>query len=302
MLPNWLLFLIPSCIWGTTWLTIKFQLGPVPPEVSVVYRFALAALALFAWCAVRRVSLRFDVRTHASLALMGALNYGLNYVWVYCAETYLTSGLIAVIYVLIVFWNLLGARVLFGQSIPTTVAVGVLVGITGVALVFWPEIERVRGSRSELIGVGFAIAGTLAASSGNLWSQRLYAKKMPIAPSTAWAMGYAALGVAVYCVATGIPFRAEGSFHYLASLAYLSLFGSVIAFMTYLTLLSRVGAGRSGYTSAVIPIVAMLTSTAFEGYRWSLPALTGMGLVAAGTVMVLRRRPSLVPAPPHRRG
>jgi drug/metabolite transporter (DMT)-like permease len=285
---TWLLFLIPSFIWGTTWLTIKFQLGVVAPEVSVVYRFALASAILFGWCAVRRVSLRFPLRHHASFAALGGLTYGLNYVLVYSSEKHLTSGLIAVIYVLIVFWNLLGARMLFAYRVPALVAAGALVGMVGVMLVFWPEVARVRAAPEALAGVTLAVAGSMAASAGNLYSQRVYTGGTAVAPSTAWAMGYAAIGVAGYCWLSGIPFVADGSIRYLASLAYLAIFGSVIAFITYLTMLRRIGAGRAGYTAVVIPVLAMVSSTLFEGYRWSLPALVGMVLVGVGNVLVMR--------------
>jgi drug/metabolite transporter (DMT)-like permease len=288
--PTWLLFLIPSLIWGSTWLAIKFQLGTVAPELSVVYRFGLASLVLFGWCALRGTSLRFDRRTHAKFALIGGLTYALNYVLVYASEQYLTSGLIAVIYVLIVFWSMLGARVLFRQLLPARVLFGAVVGMLGVLLVFWPELARVSSAPTELWGAALAVGGTLAASAGALWSQRVYAGKVPVTASTAWAMGYATLAVAAYCWLRAIPLRFEVSFRYIASLAYLALFGSVVAFVCYLNLLRRIGAGRAGYTAAVIPILAMLTSTVFEGYRWSLPALAGMALVAFGNVLVLRRR------------
>ena len=122
--PNWLLFLIPSFIWGTTWLTIKFQLGIVAAEVSVAYRFGLAALVLFAWCGLHRIPLRFDGRTHASLALLGLLLYAVNYVLLYRSEAYLTSGLVAVLFALVLVWNLAGARLFFGRPLPAPVVAG----------------------------------------------------------------------------------------------------------------------------------------------------------------------------------
>jgi drug/metabolite transporter (DMT)-like permease len=288
--PGWALFLVPSLIWGTTWLAIKFQLGTVAPEVSVVWRFGLASLVLFAWCALRRVPLRFDARTHAGVAFLGVLQFGLNYVAVYLAERHLTSGLVAVVFVLIVAWNILGARLFFGTPARPLVAGGAALGMLGVALVFWPELARFRGGREQGAGVAIAVAGTLFASAGNLWAQRLYARGVPVVPSTAWGMGWASAAVALWCAASGIPFSFDASLPYVASLAYLSLFGSVFAFIAYLTLLRRVGSGPAGYTAAVIPVLAMVTSTVFEGYRWTALALAGMGLVLIGNVMVLRGR------------
>jgi drug/metabolite transporter (DMT)-like permease len=286
---NWLLFLVPSFIWGTTWLAIKFQLGVVAPEASVAYRFGLASALLLGWCAVRGINLRFDLRAHATFAFLGVLQFALNYVLVYLAELHLTSGLVALVFGLMVLWNLAGARVFFGTPVPATVGAGAALGLGGVTLVLWPDVSRMHGIAAQGWGVALAVMGTLAASAGNLWSQRIYRRGVPVVPSTAWAMFYGAASVALYCALRGFPFTFDWSLPYVASLAYLAVFGSVFAFVAYLSLLRRVGAGRSGYTAVVIPVLAMATSTVFEGYRWSLVPLLGMVMVGVGNVLMLRR-------------
>lgn len=292
---NWLLFLLPSFIWGTTWLVIKFQLGTVAPEVSVAYRFALAAVLLLAWCRLRGISLRFSGRAHLDIAAMGLVQFGLNYVLVYLAEQHLTSGLVAVLFVLMVLWNLAGARIFFGTPAPWPVLLGAALGMLGVTLVFLPELRQVRAVPGLAGGVALALVATLVASSGNLLSQRLYGRGVEVVPSTAFAMLYGSAGVALSCLVRGIPFTFDPRPGYLASLAYLSVFGSVVAFVSYLTLLRRIGLGRAGYTAATIPVLAMLTSTLFEGYRWTGPALAGMGLVLLGNLLVMRARAAAAP-------
>jgi drug/metabolite transporter (DMT)-like permease len=288
---DWLLFLVPAVIWGSTWLAIKFQLGVVAPEASVAYRFGVAAALLLGWCVLRGLPLRYDLRTHANLAVLGLLQFALNYVFVYLSEVYLTSGLVALIFGLLVLWNLAGAWLFFGTPITPGVAMGAAIGIAGVTLVLWPDLAHVRNGVGQAWGAALAVAGTLAASAGNLWSQRLYRRGMAVVPSTAWAMAYGALVVALSCIVRGVDFRFDPSLPYVASLAYLAVFGSVVAFVAYLTLLRRIGAGRSGYTSVVIPVLAMVTSTVFEGYRWAAGPITGMALVLVGNVLVLRRSP-----------
>jgi drug/metabolite transporter (DMT)-like permease len=288
--PNWLLFVVPSCIWGSTWLVIKYQYGVVAPEISVAYRFGLAALILFAWCAGSRESLRFGRSMHVGFALLGMLQFAVNYVFVYLAEQYLTSGLVAVVFVLMVFWNLLGAHFLFGQFLAPRLLVGACCGLIGVALVFWPELAQVQGDMAQVKGLFFAVLGTLGASAGNLWSQRLYGEGIRVLPCIAWSMLYGSISVALYSAARGIPFNWDASITYLSSLAYLTVFGSVIAFVGYLTLLKRIGAGRAGYTSAVIPVLAMIISTFFEDYVWTASAIAGMVLVLVGNVLVLWKR------------
>jgi drug/metabolite transporter (DMT)-like permease len=283
-----LLFFVPSFIWGTTWLAIKFQLGVVAPEVSVAWRFGLASLLLLGWCAVRAIPLRFTARDHGRLALFGLLLFALNYVLVYRSEQHLTSGLVSVIFALLVFWNLLGARVFFGTPAPRAVLLGAVLGFTGVALLFWPEVRSVRSAAGQGLGVALALIATAVASAGNLYSQRLFSRGIAVVPGTAVAMGYAALAVMAWCAATDVPFAFDARPAYVLSLAYLAVFGSVVAFVSFLTLLHRIGAGRSGYTAAVIPSIAMLASTVFEGYHWTAGAVAGMALVVAGTVFVLR--------------
>ncbi len=285
-----LLFLVPAFIWGTTWLVIKFQLGTVPPEVSVVYRFGLASLVLFVWGAARRVPLRLEPLAHLKVAVLGILQFGVVYVLVYFSERRLTSGLIAVVFALVVFWNILGARVFLGAKLHPLVAVGAGIGFAGIVLVFSPELAHFRGAPEEQVGLVLAVMATFSTSAANLWSQRLFASGLGVVSSTAWGMFYASLSVAAYCIFSRIPFALDVSFAYLASLAYLALLGSVVAFICYLTLLHRIGAARSGYIAVVIPVLAMIASTFAEGFRWSIAALFGMSLVAAGSLIVLRAR------------
>lgn len=297
-----LLFAVPTFIWGTTWLAIKFQLGVVTPEVSVGWRFALAALVLLGWARWRGVPLRFGLRDHGRFVALGLLLFGLNYVLVYRSEQHLTSGLVSVLFAFLVFWNLLGARVLFGTPAPRAVVGGAVIGVGGVALLFWPEVASVGAGGGEATGIALAVAATVVASAGNLYSQALFARGLPVVPATGFGMGYAALAVLAWCAARGIPFAFDPRPPYVLSLAYLAVFGSVVAFVSFLTLLGRIGAGRAGYTSAVIPVTAMVASTLFEDYRWTPAGLAGMALVLTGTVLVLRvKERAARAAPPARR-
>src|SRR5512133_3301193 len=286
------LFLTPTFIWGTTWLAIKYQLGVVAPEVSVAWRFGLASLLLLGWCRARGVPLRFALRDHLAFVGLGLLLFGANYVLVYRSEAYLTSGLVAVLSSLMVFWNLLGARIFFGTSAPRAVVAGAALGVAGVAILFWPEVTALRpgGASGQGMGIALALLSTLLASGGTLFSQRLSARGVAVLPATALGMGWSALTVTAWCALTGIRFAFDARPGYILSLAYLAAFGSVVAFAAYLTLVGRVGAGRTGYTAVVIPVVAMAVSTVFEGYRWTPGALAGMALVVAGTALVLRAR------------
>ena len=282
------LYLAAVLIWGSTWLAITFQLGVVPSEVSVAYRFAIASLMLLAYCHWRGLNLRFSAGEHGWMALQGLLLFGLNYLCIYQAEGHIHSGLVAVIFSLMVFFNMLGARLFFGTPLRPATVLGALLGIAGVALLFLPEIARAAEAGMTLTGLLLALAGTLSASFGNLAAGRNSARGLPVVQVNAFGMLYGALLVGGYAALLGRPFVFDGSPAYVSSLLYLALFGSVLAFGAYLTLLGRIGAARAGYVAVAVPLVALLLSTLFEGLRWQPAMLIGLALCLAGNVLVLR--------------
>lgn len=279
------LFSISALIWGSTWLAITFQLGVVAAEASVVYRFALAAAMLAAWCRATGASLRFPLRQHAWFAAQGTLLFGLNYLAVYRAEEYIASGLVAVLFSLIVFLNLVGVRVFFATPINRPTLVGATLGVTGVMLLFWPELGARHGD--TLAGIGFGLGATVLACGGNLLAVRSQRRGVPLLPGVAWGMGYGALAIAVVAVIDGTAWTFDPRPGYVISLLYLAAFGSVIAFGAYLTLLGKIGAARAGYVGVAVPVVALLLSTVFERYEWTLGAFAGCALCVIGNVLVL---------------
>jgi drug/metabolite transporter (DMT)-like permease len=284
------LYLASVLIWGSTWLAITFQLGKVPPEVSVAYRFLLASALLFAWCKVRRLRLAFTAREHGWMALQGLLLFGANYVCVYLAEAQISSGLVALVFSLIVFMNIASTRLFFGTPVRPATLIGAMMGVGGVALVFLPELTHGASHGHPLLGLSVAAGSTVLASLGNVAAARNQRHGLPVIQMNAYGMLYGALFVAAYAAAVGRPFVFDGSVHYLLSLVYLALFGSVLAFGAYLTLVGRIGADRAGYAGASIPIVAVVLSTLFEGLQWHLFTFVGIALCLAGNVLVLRLR------------
>jgi drug/metabolite transporter (DMT)-like permease len=293
---NLTLYLAAVLIWGSTWLVITFQLGKVPPEVSVAYRFALAGVFLLGWAVVRRLPLRFPARDHLFMALQGGLLFGLNYVCIYLAESRISSGLVAVIFSLIVFFNIAGTRLVFGTPMKPATLIAAALGVTGVILIFLPEIARPAAAGNVVMGVTYAVAGTVSACCGNLISARNQRRGLPVTQLNTFGMLYGAAFVALYALIAGRSFGFDASRGYVFSLGYLALFGSVLAFGAYLTLLGRIGAERAGYTGAAIPIVALLLSVAFEGLHLHTGEVVGIALCIAGNVLVLRRRPNAASA------
>jgi drug/metabolite transporter (DMT)-like permease len=289
-MSNLNLYLVSVCIWGSTWLAIKFQLGVVPPDVSVAWRFALASLILMLWSRIKRLPLRYDARTHLWMAVQGLLLFGANYVMTYMAEETLSSGLVAVIFSLMMFFNIAGMRVFFGSAPRGRSVIGAMLGFVGIGMLFWPDLSQFSVAGAALQGLVLALLATFIASLGNMTATRNQRAGLPVIAQNAWAMLYGALMVLAYALVCGHRLAFEPTFAYTASLLYLALFGSVLAFGAYLTLLGRIGAARAGYTAVAIPVVALAMSTAFEHLRWQPIMVVGVLLCLSGNLLVLGKR------------
>jgi drug/metabolite transporter (DMT)-like permease len=285
-----LLFLLAVVIWGSTWYAIEFQLGVVAAEVSLAYRYAIAAALAFAWCLVRGQSLRFGWSAHRYFLLMGVFLFGLNYLAAYQAQIYITSALNAIGFSAMVWMNIINARIFFGTRVPSRTYVGAGLGLTGIVILFWPEVRDVSLSDGVLIGALFSISGALFASFGNIASQAAQHHRIPVMPANAWGMLYGALLNAGLAIAQDKPFNFDPSPGYVISLVFLAVFGSVIAFAAYLHLLGQIGMERVGYAAVMVPIVALVISALFEGLQFEAHIYVGVSLALIGNIFILARR------------
>jgi len=281
------LYLSAVFIWGSTFFAIKFQLGDVVAELSIAYRFGLASLILFAWCLFRGLPLRFSVTQHLWMGLQGILLFNLNYLVIYWATPMLTSGLIAVIFSTIVLMNIANSMLFLRKSASLLIIAGALLGLAGITFIFAPEIANFRTNANALTGVGLSLLGTFIASLGNIVSSRNQQQNMPVIQTNAYGMAYGALILFVAAMVQGIPINYEPTIAYSLSLFYLALFGSVLAFGSYLTLLGRIGPEKAAYTMVLFPLVALGISTLFEGYQWTGISAMGVALVLAGNVIII---------------
>ncbi|UTW09827.1 DMT family transporter [Pseudomonas benzenivorans] len=287
------LYLITVFIWGSTFFAIKSQLGVVPPEVSIAYRFALAALILLAWCWLMKLPMRFHFRQHLWMLAQGLTLFGLNYLVVYWATADVPSGLIAVVFSTIVLMNIANGALFFGKRPAASLLVGALVGLAGICLVFLPELTKLEVDAAALQGIFLSLLGTFIASLGNMVSTRNQLAKLPVVQTNAYGMLYGAAALGLIALAQGSAFTYEMSWTYTGSLVYLALFGSVLAFGSFLTLLGRIGAERAAYAMVLFPIVALGISTLFENYQWTLESLIGITLVFTGNALILVSREQL---------
>jgi len=289
-LSNLQLFIAAVAIWGSTWLAITFQLGRVAPEASVFYRFLLASLILFGYCFARRLPLRYSLRQHLWIALLGVLMFSVSYIFVYYAEQHVVSGLVAVGYSASPMLGLIGMRVFFGTPMTRLLVLGSILGMVGIALVFWPEFAKLQGDRDTALGAMHTIIAVVVSAFGAIVAQRNQRAELPLWQSMAWGMFYGSLFSLAVTLAMGESLRFEATFPYVASLVYLAVLGSIVAFAAYLTLLHRVGAARAGYIGVMVPIVALVISALFEKFQWHALTWLGIGVSVAGNILVLRRK------------
>ena len=291
-------FAIVTLIWGSTWLVIRDQLGIVPPGWSVTYRFVLAAAAMAAVAAVRRERFRLDARGYAFAAAVGVAQFCLNFNLVYQAERFITSGLVAVVFAMLLVPNALLARLFLGQRLGRQLLAGSAVAMAGIVLLFVHEAQSdPRGPDASLIGIGFTLAAIACASTANVLQATDTAKRYPLFATLAWAMGGGALVDGALAWAMTGPPVVEWRAGYWLGTAYLALFASALAFPLYYRVLRVIGPAKAAYSSVIVPVIAMALSTLFESYRWTLLAGGGAALAAVGLLIALTaRRPERSPA------
>lgn len=285
-----LLYAAVVLIWGSTWAAIPFQLGTVAEEVSVGYRFGLAALALYAFAYASRRPLRLPATAYPLVFLQGALLFCINYFFVYYGTAYLTTGIVAVLFSGILILNAIFERLFFGRATDARFWLAAAIGISGICLIFSTEISELSFTDRSVRGGMLVLCGTLIASLGNMAAVFNTKRDLPVVAVNAHAMGFAAMLALLIALALGKQLDFLPRADYVLSLLYLAIFGSAVAFGCYLALLRLIGAARASYSSVLFPVVALLISTAIEGYRWTIPAAIGMLLTLAGNWLILSQR------------
>lgn len=284
-------FLVVSLIWGSTWLVIRDQLSVVPASWSVAYRFAVAGSGMFVLGAVMRLPLKLDRRGMLWTLLLGAMQFALNFNFVYEAEHHITSGLVAVIFALLIIPNALLAKWWMGRTIGRPFIIGSIVATVGVALLMIQEYRAAPvGGAAVLLGTSLTLIAVMCASVSNVLQVLPHIARFPTITILAWSMLWGTLFNAAWSWINHGPPVIDPRPAYLGGVLYLGVVGSVVTFPLYFRLIREIGPGKAAYTGVVIPIVAMLLSSLFEGYRWTSLAIGGAILATIGLVIAMRPR------------
>ena len=287
---NYILFLITLFCWSPTWYLIKFQLGYVDPLLSVFYRFLIAASIIFIYLIIKKKNLKFSISYHFWFLFFGICLYSINYVFFYLSNTYLISAFPAIVFSTVVIMNIVGETFYFKKKPSSKTLIGATIGMIGVIIIFNDEIFNFSLEQGTHIGLFLAIIGTFCASTGNMIHQRNLNNNFPPIQTIAYAMLYGSLVTFLITQARGTELLFEYSLSYISSLIYLSIFGSIFAFISYLKLLEKVGSGRAGYVGVVMPVLALIISTIFERLEWQIDLIIGLPILIIGAVLVINQK------------
>lgn len=284
-------FIIPCFIWGSTWFAIKFQLGHVDPLVSVAYRFFIAGMLLLAFCGIKKLNMRYTLAEHLRMALQGLILFGFNYWLVYLAETSMSSGVVAIIFSLSIFANIFFNYFLLKGKLRPEVLGGAVLGILGTVLIYSHELKSAEDLDFGFQALMFCFGSIILASLGNILSKFNQSKKLPVLQTNAFSMTYGSLAMMLMVPLSGKSFSFDPTLPYVISLFYLAIFGSIVAFTVYLKLVGDIGPDRAGYATLLTPVIALVISSFFENYEWTIVALSGILLLFAGNAIALKLIP-----------
>ncbi len=286
-MKNAFLYITTVFIWGSTWLAIEYQLGEVEIIVSLIYRFGLAGIIVLLLCGMTNTWQRFSLKQHGFITLLGLLNFCLNYVTLYHAQLYLTSAITSIVFSILLLMNILNTRIFFRKKIPLKTYVGAIIGVGGIVVLFWPEVVEYRPQENTLLGLLLVISGALFASLGNMVSVRNSNKNLPVFQTSGLGMLYGTLFMTIYALFNGSNFTIASTQNYWLSFAYLTIFGTIIAFYSYFLLLKNIGPEKTSYSIVLFPVVAVILSGLFENFEWTAYTFVGFVLVGLGNLIVL---------------
>ena len=287
---NLVLFISTLICWSPTWYLIKFQFGIVDPLISIFYRFFISSLIVFIFLIIFKKKLLFNLHQHFWFFVLGITLFSLNYIFFYIANTYLISGIVTIAFSTILIMNIVGERIYFNikSSKQTLFAAGF--GIIGILIIFEKELLNFQLEDKTHIGIVLSFIATFWASTGNLIHQKNVKDNIPFIQSIAYGMLYGSIFTLIVAKFRGAEIIFDNSVSYILSLLYLSIIGSVVAFYLYLKLLESIGSARAGYIGVIMPIIALIISTIFEGLQWSYNLIIGLPVLILGCVLILNQK------------
>jgi drug/metabolite transporter (DMT)-like permease len=291
-------FIVFTVIWGSTWSVIRGQLGVVPPQWSVTYRFVIAAAAMGGLAVWKGHSLRISPRSFLAMAFLGFTQFCVNFNAVYLAERHITSGVVATVFALLLIPSSLLAWLFLGQKPRRRFAWSSMVAVVGIALLFVHELREHPANNAQILaGIGLTLVGMLGASAANVFQARREVRHLPLFVLLTWSMATGAVLDAMIAFSMAGPPAFDPRPSYWLGVVYLSLAASVLTFSLYYPVVRKIGPAKAAYSSVIVPIIAMGFSTWLEDYRWTSLTIAGAALALGGMVAAMSRSKSSVAVP-----
>ena len=294
---NATLFTLCCLIWGSTWIAITYQIGHTSETFAIALRYLLASLCLGGYCLIRRLPLHFPLHIHVKMAAVGVFLYSLNYTLLYVAQAHIISALLALMSSCIIYINVVLRRWWLSEPIRKEVVLGATFGLVGIICLFVPEFSKVSMDAALAMGLAIAFVSFFCASTGNVISERILSLGTPVIQMNFYAMSYAMILLFITSLVMPGALVIPTSTEFYLSLFYLALFGSVFAFGAYMKLLKQMGADKAAYVVLVYPMVALVISTFFEGYTWSLLSVIGVLVILMGNAIAMGKIPKFMRRP-----
>jgi drug/metabolite transporter (DMT)-like permease len=278
-------------IWGTTWFGVHAQVNGTAPHVAAGLRLGVASLIFFAIAAWMRMPLRPRREQIVPIVIQAMCFFGFNYVAVYTASQYLTSGVLAVVFSICVPFNLIADWAIHGTRPRAATVAAAIAGVAGIALVFEAELERAVLTRDALWGATLGVFAAAIVAIGNVLASRLAATDLGAVRLNAFGMAAGTAAILLWGAASGAPWTLEITSAWLGSFAYLVVVGSVVAFGVYMKILPAVGVVAGAYVVVLAPVVAIGISAVFEGFPLRPTTLLGVPLLLIGhSILIVQRR------------
>lgn len=292
-MKNIFLYITVILFWGSAWYAAKFQIDIAPVGVSLLYRCIIAAVCLTVWCKAKGFSLKFSLKNHVFLFLLGVSMFSVNYLIIYCSMQYIVSGVAAVVISCTSIFNIMNNFIFFRKKPTLSIIFGAFLGIIGLCLFFWPQVVDSAAQENMLYGLMIAGVGTFIFSLGGSIGQRNKNKQVPFIPAITMGMIYGAIIMVIYMIVSSQELVFPAHIRYWIAAIYLAIASSIIGTLAYLQLVRNMGQEFAGYATIVIPVVALIISSFFEGYVWSLLDFIGIMLIMLGNVLVMSKNFSI---------
>ncbi|MBQ4860199.1 DMT family transporter [Pseudoalteromonas sp. MMG013] len=280
-----ILYFLLVFVWGLSWIAIKWQQGDVALEVSIFYRFFIAAVIMLVMGKFMNKLQHTSGQDHVWFALQGASLFCFNFIAFYVATSYIPSGLVALLMATAPLFNSIHGRLFFGAPITFNFVLGMLFGLVGIGFLFANELSTLQLSLNTLYGVLYSLVGTWCFSIGNMLSVKNTNKGIRPFTATSYAMIYGCVCLLSIIFFKQLNFNFELTTLYIGSLLYLSIPASVLGFTAFLVLVNRIGASNAAYILVCTPVIALTMSSIFEGYVWTFSAGVGLVLICLGNVV-----------------